>query len=62
MIYEKYIIEQKNSNIIIAKYRCCKCNYEYDGISGPQNPCPRCGSLYLKWINYEDLNKKYFHH
>ena len=62
MICKRKRIEQKNNTAIIAKYRCCKCGYEYDGFPGPQDPCIKCGSLYMEWLNYEELNKKYFHH
>jgi hypothetical protein len=46
---------------IPAIYECCKCGHKYILGPGPQSPCYKCGSLYLKWLNYEKLNKKYFH-
>jgi Zn finger protein HypA/HybF involved in hydrogenase expression len=45
---------------IKAIYECCKCQHTYEGRPGPQLPCPLCHSKYLKWLNYEELNKKYF--
>lgn len=40
---------------IVAKYKCYKCNYKYNGKPGPQPPCPKCGSLYIDWINYKEF-------
>ena len=44
--------------IDIAEYKCCKCDYEYNGKPGPTQ-CPRCSHLYVKWINFEELRKKW---
>ncbi|MHA1232624.1 MAG: hypothetical protein ACTSPQ_18485 [Candidatus Helarchaeota archaeon] len=46
---------------VIAKYECCNCFYKYEATPGPQPTCPRCGSLYMKWTNYNEVNKRYFH-
>jgi len=36
-----------------AKFKCLKCNYFYEDIPGPTQ-CPKCGYLYIKWLNYEE--------
>ena len=43
------------------RYKCCACGAEWVGDFGPQRfglgqqapACPKCPSLYVKWINYE---------
>lgn len=35
-----------------ALYRCLRCSHEWEGKPGPVE-CPRCGHLYVKWINYQ---------
>ena len=39
---------------MIGKYKCLKCNHEY---SHPvrTTKCPKCGHLYVKWLNYDEL-------
>ena len=49
-----------NNETIIAQYKCCKCHHKYNGKPGPQDPCHKCGSLYIKWLNYDELYRKYF--
>jgi anaerobic ribonucleoside-triphosphate reductase len=37
------------------KTRCCNCGYEQSGCPpGPQPDCPKCGSLYIEWVDYEE--------
>ena len=38
--------------IVLAKYKCLKCFYEYEDKAGPTK-CPRCEHLYVEWLNYE---------
>ena len=51
-------------NIKKALYRCWGCKHEWPGGPGqwdgvynggrPAHPrCPKCGSLYMTWLNYE---------
>lgn len=47
-----------NRKVIIAEYKCLKCEYKYYG-KGPTQ-CPKCYNLYVKWINYEELAKNVF--
>lgn len=35
-----------------AKYKCIKCNFEFEGSPGPTT-CYKCGSLYVRWENYD---------
>lgn len=39
----------------VAEYECgCGCRWEWRKQHlGPPPACPRCGSLYFKWTNYE---------
>lgn len=45
--------------IIPAEYECVKCNHKWTDKPGPitfngtETKCPSCGSLYMKWLNYE---------
>lgn len=39
-----------------AKHRCCGCEYEWESGPGPTQ-CPRCGHLYVKWLNYEEMRE-----
>lgn len=39
---------------LIAKYKCLKCNHEFNDKPGLVE-CPKCGYLYIKWLNYEEL-------
>ena len=39
---------------LIAKFKCLKCKHEYTGPTGPTE-CPKCGHLYVKWLNYNKL-------
>lgn len=45
---------------IVAIYKCKKCENVYNGKCGPQDACKVCGSLYFEWINFKELNEKYF--
>ena len=42
-----------------AQYLCLKCGHEYAHKPRPTE-CPKCGHLYVKWLNYAEMNKKYF--
>jgi len=43
-----------------AKYKCIKCLYEWEEeLKGPTQ-CPKCGHLYVKWLNYEEMKKHNF--
>ncbi len=44
---------------IIADYLCLRCRYVYQDDPGPTQ-CPKCGHLYIKWLNYKDLNRRFF--
>ena len=35
-----------------ALYRCLRCLFEWKGKAGPVT-CPKCGHLYVKWVDYE---------
>ncbi|WP_200341888.1 hypothetical protein [Rhodovibrio sodomensis] len=37
-----------------ADYRCCACAHRWRGAPGPVT-CPRCGELYVYWLNYAEL-------
>ena len=40
-----------------AKWKCLKCGYRW--VSEPDTPvCPKCGHVYVKWLNYEEMRKK----
>lgn len=42
----------------MAKFRCLKCGYKYQSFPGPTQ-CPKCNSLYVKWINYKEMELKW---
>ena len=44
-----------------ARFQCVKCAHRWEGRPGPSLPnggsnpdtiCPKCGSLYMVWLNY----------
>ena len=37
-----------------ALYKCFKCGYEWTDRAGPV-VCPRCGYLWIKWLNYDEM-------
>ncbi len=39
---------------LIGKYKCLKCGLEYQHPVMPTE-CPKCGHLYVKWLNYKEL-------
>jgi rubrerythrin len=39
-----------------AEYKCLKCGYKYLSEPGPTQ-CPKCGHLYVKWLNFEEMHK-----
>jgi len=41
-----------------AEYKCLKCGYQYKGFPGPTQ-CPKYNHLYIKWLNFEDMKKKW---
>ena len=46
---------------MLAKHRCLKCLYEWESKHGPKYAiCPKCGHLYVKWLNYEEMEKRGF--
>jgi hypothetical protein len=39
----------------LAAYRCLGCGCEWAELPrGPETECPKCPSLYMKWLNYSD--------
>lgn len=39
---------------------CCSCRHRWRGRSEGSNTfCPRCGSLYAKWVNYKSWRKEH---
>jgi len=42
--------------IVRAEYRCFGCGHEFKGMPG-LTPCPKCGHLYVKWMNYEEWRR-----
>ena len=39
-----------------AKWKCLKCGYRW--VSEPDTPvCPKCGHVYVKWLNYEEMRQ-----
>jgi len=43
----------------LGKYKCLKCNYEWEEKHGP-NQCPKCNNLYVKWLNFEEMKENNF--
>ena len=37
----------------LSKFRCMNhaCGHRYEAAIGPTS-CPRCGSIYVEWLNY----------
>ena len=42
------------------KYQCCKCNFWFvlDSLPLGGTSCFRCGSILVKWVNYDELFNK----
>jgi len=38
----------------IGKYKCLKCDHKYEHPVRPTE-CPKCGYLYVEWLNYDKL-------
>lgn len=38
-------------------YECCRCKAKWSGPPDSQTHCAHCGSLYVKWVNYESWLK-----
>jgi DNA-directed RNA polymerase subunit RPC12/RpoP len=38
----------------LGKFKCCACGHEFQIKPGPHEGahCPKCGSLYYKWLDY----------
>ena len=53
--------ERKAAMPTTGKYKGLKCGYEFELTPNRQASCIKCGHLYVKWVNYEELNRKYFH-
>ncbi len=53
---------------LLDYFECCTCNATWEMkhanpnqvIYHNQPSCPKCGSKYVKWVNYEELAKKKF--
>ena len=43
-----------------AEYLCLKCQHYWEGKPGPVT-CPKCGHDYVKWLNYEEMEKVWGH-
>lgn len=50
----------KRREDIVGEYECLKCHQYYTHFIR-QTECPRCGHLWVKWLNYEELNASIFH-
>jgi rubrerythrin len=37
----------------LAHYRCVRCGHEWRQKPAPVT-CPKCGSLYVRWVNYNN--------
>lgn len=46
---------------LTGEYKCLKCGYEFELTPNRITSCIECGHDYVKWLNYEELNDKYFH-
>lgn len=42
----------------LAKYRCLKCGFLWEGNPGPTQ-CPKCQHLYVKWKNIDKMRKEW---
>jgi len=41
-----------------CKYRCQKCGHRFEiEKPGPVN-CPKCGHLYIDWLNFKEVLRK----
>jgi len=38
---------------LTEKYECLECLHIYMGNPGMQDDCKKCGSRYIKWLNWE---------
>ncbi len=38
----------------VAVYECTSCGYRYIDEPRTQDDCRRCGSNYMKWLNYKE--------
>jgi Zn finger protein HypA/HybF involved in hydrogenase expression len=44
--------------LIIAENECLNCHHKWSDKPGPVT-CPKCGSEYVKWLNYEQLAEQH---
>lgn len=42
-----------------AIYACTECGNKWKFLPGPTQ-CPECYCIWVEWLNYDELNKKYF--
>lgn len=40
------------------KYRCVKCQFEFSTKLGGPVECFECGSLYVQWLNFDEIVTK----
>ena len=40
-----------------CKYRCQQCKYEFEEEKPGQVTCPKCGHLYIDWLNFKAVIK-----
>ena len=51
-------MEASAGGVMLGKHLCLKCGHRWEAVHGPQD-CPKCGHLYVKWLNYDEMRKKY---
>lgn len=46
------------SKVVIAEYKCLGCEAEFSETPNSSTKCPKCGHLYVKWVNFDELRKQ----
>ena len=41
----------------MAEYLCLKCKHRWKEKLKGATQCPKCGHVYVKWLNYEEMEK-----
>jgi len=59
------VAPERKRRVEPAQYRCLTCSYEWHKTPDSGNPsnvtlptCPKCGALYLEWIDFEGWRER----
>ena len=38
-----------------SKYQCQKCEHKWEEANPGPTECPKCGHLYVDWLNFQEM-------